>query len=102
MPEGQWPRGVTPRLRSGAAAESARLRWRRNGQEELPHVQGRGGGGREELPSVRGQGPRREELPCLRGQARPPGQNVSKLKFLPGVVAQTLIAERPLFLVCSF
>ena len=102
MPDGQRPRGVTPRLRSGAAAESARLRWRRNGQEELPHVQGRGGGGREELPSVRGQGPRREELPCLRGQERPPGQNVSKLKFLPGVVAQTLIAERPLFLVCSF
>ena len=25
MPEGQWPRGVTPRLRSGAAAESTRL-----------------------------------------------------------------------------
>ena len=51
MPEGQWPRGVTPRLRSGAAVESARLRRRRNGQEELPHVQGQGGG-REELPSV--------------------------------------------------
>ena len=29
-------------------------------------------------------------------------QNFSKLKFLPGVVAQTLTAERPLFLVCSF
>ena len=26
-----WPRGVTPRPRSGAAAESARLQWRRSG-----------------------------------------------------------------------
>ena len=37
MPEGRRPRGVTPRLRSRAAAESARLRQRRNGQEELSH-----------------------------------------------------------------
>ena len=41
-PERRWPRGVTPCPRSGAAAESARLRWRRNGQEELPHVRGQG------------------------------------------------------------
>ena len=40
MREGQWPRGVTPRPRSGAAAESARLQWRRNGREELPCVRG--------------------------------------------------------------
>ena len=45
------------RLRSGAAAESARLRWRRNGREELPKSEVRGGG-REELPRVRGQGQR--------------------------------------------
>ena len=38
MPEGQRPRGVTPHPGSGAAAERARLQWRRNGQEELPHV----------------------------------------------------------------
>ena len=38
MPKGQQPRGVIPRPRSGAAAESARLRWRRNGREELPRV----------------------------------------------------------------
>ena len=25
IPEGRWPRGVTPRPKSGAAAESARL-----------------------------------------------------------------------------
>ena len=31
MPEGRRPRGVTPHLRSGAAAESTRLRRRRNG-----------------------------------------------------------------------
>ena len=31
MPEGRRPRGVTPRPRSGAVAESARLRQRRNG-----------------------------------------------------------------------
>ena len=53
MPEGQRPRGVTPRPRSGAAAESARLRWHRNGQEELPKSEVRGGN-REELPHVQG------------------------------------------------
>ena len=45
-----------PSLRSGAAAESARLRQRRNGREELPCVRCRGGGAREELPRVWGQG----------------------------------------------
>ena len=42
MPEGRRPRGVTPLPRSGAAAESARLQWRRNGREELPCVRGQG------------------------------------------------------------
>ena len=42
MPEGRWPRGVTPRPRSGAVAESVRLRQHRNGGEELPHVRGEG------------------------------------------------------------
>ena len=65
MPERGQPRGVTPRPRSGAVAESARLRWCRKGREELPHVQGRGGG-REDIPhtpkpEARGSG--REELP---------------------------------------
>ena len=40
MPEGQRPSGVIPHLRSGAAAKSARLQWRRNGRKELPHVWG--------------------------------------------------------------
>ena len=48
MPEGQRPRGVTPHPSSGAAAESARLRRRRNGQEELPDVRGQGGQPRED------------------------------------------------------
>ena len=42
MPKGRRPRGVTPLPRSEAAAESARLRRRRNGQEELPHVRTQG------------------------------------------------------------
>ena len=51
MPEGQLPRGLTPRLRSGAAAESVRLQRRRNGRDVLPKSEVRGGG-REELPRV--------------------------------------------------
>ena len=54
MPEGQQPRGVTPRPRSGAVAESARLQRHRNGREELPKSKVRGGS-REELPRVQGQ-----------------------------------------------
>ena len=42
MLEGRRPRGVTPCPRSGAAAESARLRWRRKGREELPKPEVRG------------------------------------------------------------
>ena len=69
MPEGRRPRGVTPRPRSGAAAQSTRLRQRRNGQEELPQVRGQGGderrypasevrgGGREEIPHAPSQRP---------------------------------------------
>ena len=49
MPEGQQPRGVTPRPKSRAAAKSARLQQRRNGREELSKSEVRGGG-REELP----------------------------------------------------
>ena len=51
MPEGRRPRGVTPHPRSGAAAKSARLRQHRNGREELPKSEVRGGD-REELPQV--------------------------------------------------
>ena len=75
-----WLRGATPRPRSGAATDSARLRWCRSSREEPPHARGQGwrprgatprpgsgvaaersyptpevrGGGREELPHVQG------------------------------------------------
>ena len=55
MPKGRQPRGVTPCPKSGEAAKSARLQWRRNGQEELPKSKVRGSG-QEELPHFRGQG----------------------------------------------
>ena len=55
MPKGRWPGGVTTRPRSGAAAESARLRRRGNSREELPKSEVRGSG-QEELPHIRGQG----------------------------------------------
>ena len=62
MPEGRRPRGVTPRPRSGAAAESARLQWRRNGREELPKSEARGSG-QEEIPVSKVRGSIPEELP---------------------------------------
>ena len=72
MPEGRWPRGVTQRLRSRAVAKSARLQQRRNGREELPKSEVRGGG-REELPNVQGAVAARaqeglEELSHVEGQ----------------------------------
>ena len=92
MPEGRRTRGVTARPRSGAAAESTRLPWCRDGREELPGVRGQEGwprgvipcptsgaaaestrlprskNGQEELTGVRGQGRQQEELPHVRGQ----------------------------------
>ena len=78
MPEGRRPRGVTPRPRSGAAAESARLRRCRNGGEDYSRPRSGAaaersypasevrGGGREELPHARmpeARGSGREEQP---------------------------------------
>ena len=64
MPEGRRPRGVTPRLRSGAAAERRypANEVRGSGREELPHV-----------PTPEVKGCSREELPYARGQGRRPG-----------------------------
>ena len=53
MPEGQRPRGVTPRPRSGAAAESARLQQHRTTEKSYPVSEARGGG-REDQPHVQG------------------------------------------------
>ena len=87
MPEGRRPRGLTPCPRSGAAAKSARLRRRRNGPEELPHVRGQGqwpggptphprsGAAAERTyltPKARGRG--REEQPHLQGAVAEQGQ----------------------------
>ena len=72
MPEGWWPRGVTPRPRSGAVAESTRLRRRRNCREELS-PRPRSGVGREELPHAptpEARGGSREEQPHVRGQGQ--------------------------------
>ena len=100
MPVGRWPRGVTPRPRSGASAESTRLQRRRNRQEELPHVRIHGGRPRGDTQparsgvATRGVTPRprsgavaerryprnkargggREEIPRKRGQGRWPGR----------------------------
>ena len=84
MPEGLRPRGVTPRPRSGAAAESARLRQRRNGREELPHVRGQGqlpgvpgcdspGAAERSYPTSEVRGGSWEELPYAGGQGWRPG-----------------------------
>ena len=75
MPKGQRSRGVTPPLRSRAAAKSARLQRRRNGREELLKSKVRDGSW-EELPhtpmlEVRGGG--WEDQPHTRGQGRRPG-----------------------------
>ena len=59
------PRGATPRPRSGAAAESTRLQWRRNGGDELPRVRGQGRrpGGDTQYPKPEARGGGQEELP---------------------------------------
>ena len=67
IPEGQQPRGVTPCPRSGAAAKSARLQQCRNGQEDLPRIQGRGGG--RECQAATAQEWPRGATTCLRSGA---------------------------------
>ena len=75
MPEGQWPRGVTPCPRSEVEAGRTPC-LKGSGQEELPYVRGQGqwprvpgcdGAGIAErsypASDVRGGG--QEELPCL-------------------------------------
>ena len=79
-----WWRGATPRPRSGAVAESTRLRRHRNGREELPRVRGQAGQAKGVTPrprsgaamrgvsypasEVRGRG--REEIPHAGGQGQ--------------------------------
>ena len=111
MPEGRRRRGVTPHPRSGAVAESTRLRRRRNGQEELPHVRGQGGPPRGDTQSPRSGVAARRRYPTplswrpgatagrsyprphARGQGRWPGGAThprgqgQQREELPGVVA---------------
>ena len=61
MPEGQQPRGVTPRLRSGAAAEASYptskerwQSWRRRAERSYSTFKVRKGSG-EEIPLVQGK-----------------------------------------------
>ena len=91
-------RGVTPRPRSGAAAESTRLQRGRNSLEELPKSEVKGGG-QKELPLIRGQG-RRPRGATLRPRSvaagrRHPASEVqgqwprrATLRQRPGVVAE--------------
>ena len=77
MPEGRRPRGVTPRPRSGAVAESTRLRRHRNGREELPRVRGQAGQARGDTQcprsgaATRGVTPRPRSGAAMRGVSYP-------------------------------
>ena len=62
MPEGRRPRGVTPRPRSGAAAESARLRRCRNGGEDYSRPRS-GAAAERSYPASEVRGGGREEIP---------------------------------------
>ena len=64
MPERKRPRGVTPRRRSGAAAESARLC--RRSLEELPSLKSGVVAGRS-YPTPEARGGSWEEQPHLQG-----------------------------------
>ena len=70
IPKRRRPRGVTPCPRSGAAAKSARLQWRRNSGEELPHVRGQGQWPR--VPGCDGAGTAKKNYPTseVRGGGR--------------------------------
>ena len=78
MPEERRPRGVTPRPRSGAVAESTRLRRHRNGREELPRVSGQAGQARGDTQcprsgaATRGVTPRPRSGAAMRGVSYPP------------------------------
>ena len=84
MPEGRQPRGVTPRLRSGAAVESARLQRRRNGQEGLPKSEFGAAAERSYTVSeVRGSG--QEDQPHIQGAVAARAQEgLEKLSHIEG------------------
>ena len=63
MPEGRRPRGVTPHLRSGAAAKSTRLRRHRNCREELSCVRGQAGEAERRYPASKVRGSDKRSYP---------------------------------------
>ena len=77
MPKGLRPRGVTPHPRSGAVAESTRLRRHRTGREELPRVRGQAGQARGDTQcprsgaATRGVTPRPRSGAAMRGVSYP-------------------------------
>ena len=88
MPEARRPRGVTPRPRLGAATESTRLRWRRNGLEELPHVRGQGGRPRGDTQHPRSGAATRGVTPCPRSGAAAGRKYPMPLNLRPGAAAR--------------
>ena len=90
MPEGRRPRGVTPRPRSGAVAESTRLRRHRTGREELPRVRGQAGQARGDTQcprsgaATRGVTPRPRSGAAMRGVSYPASEvRGSSLEEIP-------------------
>ena len=89
MPKGRLrPRGVTPRPRSGAAAESIRLRRHRNSREELPRVRGQGGRPRGDTQSPRSGAVMRGVTPRLRSGAEARRSYPTPLSPRPGAAAR--------------
>ena len=88
MLKGRWPRGVTPRPRSEAAAESTRLRWHRNGREELPHVRGQGGRLRGDTQCLRSGAATRGVILRLRSGAVARRSYPTPLSLRPGAAAR--------------
>ena len=86
MPEGRWPRGVTPRPRSGAAAESTRLRRHRNGQEELPRPRS-GGAAERRYPASEVRGGDERSYPASRSGAAAGRSYPMPLRLRPGAAA---------------
>ena len=95
MPEGLRPRGVTPRPRWGAVAESTRLRRRRNGGEELPGDRGRGGRLRGDTPCPRSGAATRGITPRQRSGAAAGRSYSTSLSPRPGAAGGRSYATPP-------
>ena len=88
MPEGQQPRGVTPRPSSGAAAESARLRQCRNGWEQLPYLRCHGGAAKRRNPASEVKGGYERSYPRPRSGAMTGRRYPMPLSQRPGAAGR--------------